>query len=81
MVILALHTGPARDCATEESGEWWDKEWRTGMYKEPQEGPRWLGYQGFRGDEVADARFHGGEEPRGLRARRRRAGSWPGAGG
>ena len=59
MVILALHTGPARDCATEDSGEWWDKEWRTGFHKQPQEGPRWLGYQGFRGDEVADARFHG----------------------
>ena len=60
MVILALHTGPARDCATQESGEWWDKEWRTGMYKEPRTGPEWLGYEGFRSDEQADPRYHGG---------------------
>ena len=42
------------------SGEWWDKEWRTGFHKEAREGPCWLGYQGFRGDEVADTRYHGG---------------------
>lgn len=60
MVILALHTAPAREVASQGSGEWWDKEWRTGFHKQPQEGPRWLGYQGFRGDEVADTRYHGG---------------------
>jgi MOSC domain-containing protein YiiM len=60
MVVLALHTAPARDIASQGSGEWWDKEWRTGFYKRAQEGPQWLGYQGFRGDEVADTRFHGG---------------------
>ena len=60
MVVIALHTAPARDIAPQGSGEWWDKEWRTGFHKQAQEGPRWLGYQGFRGDEVADTRVHGG---------------------
>ena len=60
MIVVALHTGAAADRPVEGSGEWWDKEWRTGFYKQPQEGARWLGYQGFRGDEVADTRFHGG---------------------
>ncbi len=60
MIVLALHTGPAAEVRPQGSGEWWDKEWRTGFHKRAQEGPRWLGYQGFRGDEVADTRYHGG---------------------
>jgi MOSC domain-containing protein YiiM len=60
MVVLALHTAPARDIVSGGSGEWWDKDWRTGFHKRSQEGPQWLGYQGFRGDEVADTRYHGG---------------------
>ncbi|WP_367872250.1 MOSC domain-containing protein [Luteolibacter sp. Populi] len=60
MVVIALHTAPARDIPAQGSGEWWDKEWRTGFVKQPQRGPQWLGYQGFRGDEVADTRYHGG---------------------
>jgi MOSC domain-containing protein YiiM len=60
MIVLALHMGVAAEVPLQGSGEWWDKEWRTGFYKQPQQGPRWLGYQGFRGDEVADTRYHGG---------------------
>jgi len=60
MMVIALHTAPAREIPAEGSGAWWDKEWRTAFIKDAQEGPRWLGYEGFRGDEVADTRFHGG---------------------
>ena len=60
MNVVALHFGPAVDVVSDGSGEWWDKDWRTGFYKVPHEGPQWLGYQGFRGDEVADTRYHGG---------------------
>ena len=60
MLVLALQTGSAADVKSGGSGEWWDKDWRTGFYKQPREGPQWLGYQGFRGDEQADTRYHGG---------------------
>ncbi|HEY1122544.1 MAG TPA: MOSC domain-containing protein [Haloferula sp.] len=60
MNVVALHYGPAKDVVSEGSGAWWDKDWRTGFYKVPHEGPQWLGYQGFRGDEQADMRYHGG---------------------
>jgi len=60
MVVLALHTGSAADVSGQGSGEWWDKDWRTGMYKQPRPGPEWLGYEGFRSDEQADTRYHGG---------------------
>lgn len=60
MIVVALHTGAAAARPAEGSGEWWDKEWRTGMYKQPRNGPEWLGYGGFRSDEQADTRFHGG---------------------
>lgn len=60
MVVLSLHTGSSADISGQGSGEWWDKEWRTGMYKQSRSGPEWLGYEGFRSDEQADTRFHGG---------------------
>lgn len=60
--VLALHTGKVRAFATTGSGEWWDKEWTSGFSKVPTEGPAWLGYEGFRGDEQADRRYHGGSE-------------------
>jgi len=60
--VIALHMGRTRQIESSQSGEWWDKPWETGFYKEAQAGPRWLGYEGFRGDEQADRRYHGGSE-------------------
>lgn len=60
--VVALHVGKARDIVPGDSGEWWDKPWQTGFYKEPLQQPCWLGYEGFRGDEQADRRYHGGSE-------------------
>lgn len=60
MIVLALLTGPAMEVQSTGTGRWWDKEWRTGMYKQPRSGPQWLGYEGFQTDEQADPRFHGG---------------------
>lgn len=57
-----LHYGKAREIGESSSGEWWDKPWRTGFFKAAAEGPCWLGYEGFRGDEQADRRYHGGPE-------------------
>jgi MOSC domain-containing protein YiiM len=58
--VIALFTGTAREIGPTGSGDWWDKPWRTGFHKEPQSGPVWLGYNGFRGDEQADRKNHGG---------------------
>ena len=60
--VLVLLIGKARQIESTDSGEWWDKPWQTGFYKEPQSGPCWLGYEGFRSDEQADRRYHGGPE-------------------
>lgn len=62
MKVVSLHTGAAREITAQGSEAWWDKEWRTGFFKAPQTGPVWLGYEGFRGDEQADRRYHGGVE-------------------
>lgn len=62
--ITALHVGKAAEIQPTGSGEWWDKPWQTGFYKQPQPQTEqlWLGYEGFRGDEQADRRHHGGSE-------------------
>lgn len=58
--VEALFLGSAQDVSASGTGAWWDKPWRTGYYKQPQGGACWLGYEGFRGDEQADRRYHGG---------------------
>ena len=60
--LLSLQLGAAEDIAATGSAEWWDKQWRTGFHKQPQDGPRWLGREGLRGDECADLRVHGGAD-------------------
>lgn len=60
MKVLSLLIGKVSEIRAGESGEWWDKEWRTGFLKNSVEGAQWLGYQGFRGDEQGDTRYHGG---------------------
>lgn len=62
MKLLTLHTSPVRDIASQDTGEWWDKPWTTGFYKQPVLGDIWLGYEGLKGDQQADRRYHGGPE-------------------
>lgn len=62
MKLLSIQTSVIRDIAAQESGEWWDKPWTTGFYKEPVLGNIWLGYEGLKGDQQADRRYHGGSE-------------------
>lgn len=58
--LVSLQLAAVRDITPTGTDGWWDKEWRTGFHKEPQQGAHWLGYQGLRGDECADRRVHGG---------------------
>ncbi len=45
MKVLALHAGAAREIAATGTGEWWDKDWRSGFVKSAQSGSVWLGYE------------------------------------
>lgn len=58
--IAALHLGKVATTPSGETGEWWDKAWETASFKYPTDGAVWLGYEGFRGDEQADRKNHGG---------------------
>lgn len=62
MKLLTLHTSAVRDIANQDTGEWWDKPWTTGFYKQPVLDDIWLGYEGLKGDQQADRRYHGGPE-------------------
>lgn len=58
--IESLQLGKPKTVEAAESGEWWDKEWTSGIFKEPVSGPVWLAHLGLDGDGVADLRVHGG---------------------
>jgi MOSC domain-containing protein YiiM len=60
MRLVTLQIGKPRAFTASGSGEWWDKDWSTGIIKASFEGPVWLGYQGIEGDGCADTRVHGG---------------------
>lgn len=62
MKLLSIQASTVREIPSLESGEWWDKPWSTGFYKQPVTQPLWLGYEGLKGDQQADRRFHGGSE-------------------
>lgn len=62
MKLLSLQTSAIRDIASQETGSWWDKPWSTGFYKQPVLESLWLGYEGLKGDQQADRRYHGGSE-------------------
>jgi MOSC domain-containing protein YiiM len=62
MRLTSLQIGKPKTILPGGSGEWWDKEWISGIFKEPCSHPVWLGYQGIEGDGVADTRVHGGAD-------------------
>lgn len=62
MKLLSLQISAVQDIASQESGAWWDKPWSTGFYKQPVLQSLWLGYEGLKGDQQADRRYHGGSE-------------------
>lgn len=62
MKLLSIQTSAIQEIASQESGAWWDKPWSTGFYKQSVLNPIWLGYEGLKGDQQADRRYHGGSE-------------------
>lgn len=62
MKLLTIQTSAIKEVCSEESGAWWDRPWTTGFFKEPVLNRIWLGYEGLKGDQQADRRYHGGSE-------------------
>ena len=62
MTLLSLQTSAIQDIPSQDTSSWWDKPWSTGFYKQPVLESLWLGYEGLKGDQQADRRYHGGSE-------------------
>ncbi|TDU81533.1 MOSC domain-containing protein YiiM [Prosthecobacter fusiformis] len=62
MKLLSIQISAIQDIPSSETGSWWDKPWSTGFYKQSVLQPLWLGYEGLKGDQQADRRYHGGSE-------------------
>ncbi|MEN3942362.1 MOSC domain-containing protein [Prosthecobacter sp. SYSU 5D2] len=62
MKLLSIQTSAIQEISSRESGAWWDRAWSTGFYKQPVLQSIWLGYEGLKGDQQADRRYHGGAE-------------------
>lgn len=60
MKIVTLLAGKPAVIPASGTSEWWDKEWATGLNKQPVSGALWLGYEGLAGDASADTKAHGG---------------------
>lgn len=60
MNVVSIRAGKAVDLPEESPDGIWGKPWRTAFQKSECIGQQWLGYEGIRGDEQADRRFHGG---------------------
>lgn len=60
MRLESLQISRAVNIESTGTSEWWDKTWTSGFMKQPVDEPVWLSYEGFKGDEQADRRNHGG---------------------
>lgn len=61
-LLRSLQVGKPRDYETSDAVHRHDRPWRTGIYKDPVTGPRWLGHTNLAGDGQADLRVHGGPD-------------------
>lgn len=61
-ILLSIQISGAAEIPAGGSDAWWDKPWTTGFFKKPARGRVWLGYQGLRGDQQADRKYHGGAD-------------------
>ncbi len=62
MKLLSLQIGKPRTFGEKGATDYYDKEWRTAIFREPVVGPVWLSQTTLAGDQVANRRFHGGPD-------------------
>lgn len=60
--ILSIQVGTPKTYGTEDAADPMDGLWTTSFFKEPVEGPLWLGTDSLEGNAQADLRAHGGPE-------------------
>ncbi len=60
--LHALHVGRPATHGTEGADDPMDRPWRSGIFKEPAEGPVFLSETNLAGDEQADKKNHGGPD-------------------
>lgn len=61
-VVHAIHVGLPRTVGVAEAADPMDREWTSAIFKEPVQGPVYLGANGLAGDGVADRKHHGGPD-------------------
>lgn len=59
--LLSIQTGQPREHGTPGAARALERPWTTAFFKEPIDGPVWLGRTNLAGDGQADLRHHGGE--------------------
>jgi MOSC domain-containing protein YiiM len=60
--LVSIQVGLPRAYGREGAVEPMDRPWQTGFFKQPADGPRWLGKTNLDGDGQADLKNHGGED-------------------
>ncbi len=61
-IILSIQVGLPRQHGTEGAADPMERPWRTAAFKEPVEGPVWLGATNLAGDGQANLQVHGGPD-------------------
>lgn len=62
ITVKQIRTGKVKELGEVDAKNPMERPWRSGMFKQEQEGKIWLYETGLAADEVADTRVHGGPE-------------------
>ena len=58
--LLSIQVGQARLIGDKNAADFFDQEWRSGIFKEPVTGPVWVSRTNVAGDQQASTQVHGG---------------------
>jgi MOSC domain-containing protein YiiM len=61
-LLVSIQVGLPRSYGQDGADDPMDQPWQTGFYKQPVDGPRWLGRTNLAGDGQADLVNHGGPD-------------------
>jgi MOSC domain-containing protein YiiM len=62
MKLLSLQIGTPKNYGDKDATDYYEKAWRTAIFREPVVGPLWLGKESLAGDQVTNRRHHGGPD-------------------
>jgi MOSC domain-containing protein YiiM len=61
-LLLSIQVGLPKERGTEGAAEKMDRPWKSAIFKEPVDGPLWLGRTNLAGDRQANLQVHGGPD-------------------